>query len=55
MIKFREITIFDCENSGVAQLVEQLAVNQWVVGSSPTPGAIDWDTNLSLSEKFRLS
>ena len=25
--------------SGVAQLAEQLTVNQWVVGSSPTPGA----------------
>ena len=24
----------------VAQLVEQLAVNQWVVGSSPTAGAM---------------
>ncbi len=26
--------------SGVAQLAEQLTVNQLVVGSSPTPGAI---------------
>ena len=26
-------------HSGVAQLAEQLTVNQWVVGSSPTPGA----------------
>jgi hypothetical protein len=28
-----------CAPSGVAQLAEQLTVNQWVVGSSPTPGA----------------
>ncbi len=25
--------------SRIAQLVEQAAVNRWVVGSSPTPGA----------------
>ena len=27
------------ENSPVAQLVERLAVNQWVAGSSPAGGA----------------
>ena len=31
---------FATEHSEIAQLVEQLAVNQWVVGSSPTLGAI---------------
>lgn len=25
--------------SGIAQLAEQLTVNQWVAGSSPAPGA----------------
>ena len=29
------------ERSGVAQLAEQLTVNQLVVGSIPTPGATD--------------
>ena len=26
-------------HSGIAQLAEQLTVNQWVAGSSPAPGA----------------
>ena len=29
------------KQSGVAQLAEQLTVNQWVVGSSPSPGAME--------------
>ena len=31
---------FKTKQSGIAQLVEQAAVNRWVVGSSPTAGAI---------------
>ena len=36
----RRIAVFCASGSEVAQLVEQLAVNQLVVGSSPTFGAI---------------
>ncbi len=44
--------------SGVAQLAEQLTVNQWVVGSSPTPGATsdkrsEAGTSVSAFGRFR--
>ena len=34
-----EINIFSSNCSGIAQLVEQAAVNRWVTGSSPVAGA----------------
>ncbi|GEM_PF-3145936 len=43
VIRFRAVTtytaILEVLRSGVAQLAEQLTVNQWVAGSSPAPGA----------------
>ena len=35
MPEFRDILYFCTSNLSVAQLVEQLTLNQWVVGSTP--------------------
>ena len=36
-------------------MVEQLTVNQWVVGSNPTSGAKKYEANFRFSEKVGFS
>lgn len=40
LVRVRRFESYRVHYSGVAQLAEQLTVNQWVVGSSPTTGAL---------------
>ena len=46
IVKYRtpliDLLIFIDTNGNMAQLVEQLTVNQWVTGSSPVIPAICW-------------